>query len=343
MTAAARPEVVALAHARAAARAAREWAEADRLLGAIEAAGWKVVDRGTSFQLLPAHPPDILEDGLVRYGRSDSVPSRLLEANSAEATIVLVATDELEALATTLSALRRHAPAGSQVVLVADAPTDEVTACLQDPTGPAAGAIGGSVPEVIWTSTRLGYAAARNAGLRRALGAVVILLDLGLEPIGDLVGPVVGALADPSVAVVGARGFVSSDLRRFEPSTGADVDAIEGSCLAFRRADLIARGPLDEGFLGGRLLDVWWSLVLRDEGEGRPPRRAVVVNGLPLPQEAIGTSDAVGTPAVAGARTASTASLRDRQSRRNGYRILDRYGRRHDLLVDSPTHAHSPN
>ena len=336
MTAAARPEVVALAHARAAARDVRDWPEADRLLAEIEAVGWKVVDRGTSFQLLPAHPPDLLEDGFVRYGRSDSVPSHLLEAASAEGTIVLVVTDQLEALHTTLSALRRHSSAGSQVVLVADAPTDEVAASLQGSDGPAAGAIGGSLPELIWTSTRLGYAAARNAGLRRALGAVVILLDLGLEPVGDLVGTLAGALADPSVAVVGARGFVSSDLRRFEPSTGVAVDAIEGSCLAFRRADLIARGPLDEGFLGARLLDVWWSLVLRDEGEGQPPRRAVVVDGLPLAQPAAARSSDAGAP------TAGSLAGRDRESRRNGYRILDRFGRRRDLLVSSPTDGHRP-
>lgn len=351
MTAVARPEVVALAHARAAARDARDWPEADRLLAAIEAAGWKVVDRGTSFQLLPAHPPDLLEDGFVRYGRSDSVPSRLLEAATMEATIILVATDDVAALRATLSGLRRHAPVRSQVVLVADAPSDTVAASLLDSAGAAAGPIGGTPLELIWTSTRLGNAAAWNAGLRRSLGAVVILLDLGLEPVGDLVGPLVRALDDPSVAVAGARGLVSVDLRHFEPSADLDVDAIEGSCLAFRRADLSARGPLDERFLGGRLLDVWWSLVLRDEGEGQPPRRAVVVGGLPLAPAAAGgrvvggdpqrsgAPEPTRTPERGGALTATDPAARDRESRRNGYRILDRFGRRPDLVAGRSSSA----
>ena len=49
-------EILTLAHERAAARADRNWAEADRLRGEIEAAGWKVVDRGTDFGVsdLPA-------------------------------------------------------------------------------------------------------------------------------------------------------------------------------------------------------------------------------------------------------------------------------------------------
>ena len=50
--------VLDAAHARAAARAAQDWSEADRLRAEIEAAGWKVVDRGTDFALSPAAPPD---------------------------------------------------------------------------------------------------------------------------------------------------------------------------------------------------------------------------------------------------------------------------------------------
>ena len=49
--------------------------------------------------------------------------------------------------------------------------------------------------------------------------------------------------------------------------------------MAFRRADAAARGPLDERFRFYRNLDIWWSLVLRDEGEGEPPRRAVALAG----------------------------------------------------------------
>ena len=67
-------DVLTLAHERSAARAARNWAEADRIRGEIEAAGWKVVDRGTDFALEPAHPPTVADGDAVRYGSSEAVP-----------------------------------------------------------------------------------------------------------------------------------------------------------------------------------------------------------------------------------------------------------------------------
>ena len=64
-----------------------------------------------------------------------------------------------------------------------------------------------------------------------------ILLDTSVEPTGDVVTPLVRALDDPTVAVAGGWGIVSTDLRKFEDAPAGDVDAIEGYLLAFRRAD----------------------------------------------------------------------------------------------------------
>ncbi len=132
--------------------------------------------------------------------------------------------------------------------------------------------------------------------------------------------PLVHALADPTVAVAGGWGIVSADLRKFEDAPAGDVDAIEGYVMAFRRADAAARGPLDERFRFYRNLDIWWSLVLRDEGEGSPPRRAVSLD----------------VPATRHDHRGFLSLLddeRDRQSKRNFYRIIDRFGWRTDLLV----------
>ncbi len=129
------------------------------------------------------------------------------------------------------------------------------------------------------------------------------------------------ALDDETVAVAGGWGIVSADLRRFEDAPAGDVDAIEGYCLAFRRADGAARGPLDERFRFYRNLDIWWSLVLRDEGEDAPARRAVALGGLPL------------TRHEHRGYTSLPSDERDRQSKRNFYRIIDRFGWRTDLLV----------
>lgn len=303
------PETVLdAAHARAAARAERRWDEADRLRDEIEAAGWRIVDRGTDFALSPAAPPTVEEAGIVRYGSSADVPSRLDEPPSDEATVVLVATDWPEDLDRAVGALRRLAPERTSVVVAADAPSEDQEAALADVAD----------AELVRTSDRLGLAAALNAGIRRAAGRIVIVLDTSVEPTGDIVTPLVRALDDPSVAVAGGWGIVSDDLRRFRDAPAGDVDAVEGYAMAFRREDAIARGPLDERFRFYRNLDIWWSLVLRDEGEDGPPRRAVAVEIPAVRHEHRGW-------------TSLPEAERDRLSKRNFYRILDRFGNRRDL------------
>ena len=314
-------DILSAAHARAAARAAGDWDEADRLRAEIEAAGWKIADRGTDFALTPAAPPDVAEGERIRYGSSASVPARWAEPATGLATVVLIATDWADDLARTLAGLRATAPDGTSVVIVADGPSAGRAEALEaleetDLTAPAELPI-----EIVWTSERLGHAAATNIGLRRAGSPVVVLLDTSVEPTGDLVTPLVRALDDATVAVAGGWGIVSSDLRKFEDAPAGDVDAIEGYLIAFRRADAAARGPLDERFRFYRNLDIWWSLVLRDDGEDAPPRRAVSLDGLPaLRHEHRGY-------------TSLPDDERDRQSKRNFYRIIDRFGWRRDLLT----------
>jgi cysteinyl-tRNA synthetase len=304
-------EVLSLAHARSAARAARDWPEADRLRAEIEAAGWKVVDRGTDFALEPAAPPTVEEAGIVRYGSSAAVPSRLEEPSVGLATVVVVATDWPDDVARAVRGVRAHAPAEVSVVVVADGPSTEQDAALVDVSDAA---------EVIRTSERLGTGAAWAIGLRRAEAPVVVRLDASVEPTGDIVTPLVRALDDPTVGVAGGFGIASADLRHFEDAPAGDVTAVEGYVLAFRRSDAVARGPIDERFRFYRNLDIWWSLALRDEGEGRPPRRALAVD-LPVRRH-----EHRGWTALPDAE-------RDRLSKRNFYRIIDRFGPRRDLAT----------
>jgi cysteinyl-tRNA synthetase len=313
-------EVRHWAQARLDARAAKDWAEADRLRAEIEAAGWRIIDRGSHFSLEPAHAPDVVEAGRTRYGSSAAVPSRLEEQVDAFVTVILLAIDQPGDLARTLAGLRTYAPPGTQVVIVADQPSPDQETELLARGGPADRPIGGVLPEIIWTSERLGHAAATNAGMRRAVAPVIVLLDTSIEPVGDLLSPLVRALDDASVAVAGGWGIVSEDLRRFEDAPPGDVDAIEGYGLAFRRAELAARGFLDERFRFYRNLDIWWSLVLRDNGADRVPRRAVrLAEPLGIRHEHRGY-------------TSVEPAERDRLSKRNFYRILDRFGARRDLL-----------
>ncbi|MFL5778241.1 MAG: glycosyltransferase family 2 protein [Chloroflexota bacterium] len=313
-------EVMDAARARGRAREARDFAEADRLRAQIEAAGWKIVDRGSAFSLSRATPPDVEETGRIRYGASRNVPSRLDDAPVGVASVVVVATDWPEDLERTLSSLREHGPDATQVIIAADDPSPEQAAAL-DALEVLESGRPGVATEVVWTSQRLGQAAALNAAIRRAEAPVVVVLDSSVELTGDAIGPLAGALPDPSIAIVGPWGLVSRDLRQFEDGPTGDVDAVAGYAMAFRRDDYRDRGPLDERFRFYRNLDIWWSLVLRDQGDDRPPRRALALDALPFVRH----------------EHRGWASLpesdRNRQSKRNFYRIIDRFGSRRDLLV----------
>ncbi len=308
-------EVLTAAHERAKARAERDWATADRLRAEIESAGWTVVDRGTDFALSPAAPPDVEEGSRLRFGASRNVPSRLEEPPVGVASVLLVATDWPSDVQRAVDAVRATSPAGTSIVVVADAPSDEQAAALE--------ALDRDTDDVdvTWTTERLGQGAATNIGIRRASAPMVVLMDTSVEPTGDVITPLARALDDQSVAVAGGWGITSRDLRTFEDAPAGDVDAIEGYLMAFRRADAADRGPLDERFRFYRNLDIWWSLALRDEGEGSTSRRAVRVPDVPAVRH----------------EHRGWASLPDeertRQSKRNFYRIIDRFGSRRDLLV----------
>jgi Glycosyl transferase family 2 len=308
------PAIEDAARRRSEARAEADWATADRLRGEIEAAGWRVIDTVGRYRLELASPPDVEVAGEIRYGRSDAVPSRLDEPATGFATVVFVASPDAVANQRSLAGLVDTAPTGVDVVVVADGLADSAIDCLAPASMPS---------EIVRTSARLGQGAALNIGIRRSRAPAVVVLDPSTAPAGDVITPLVDALTDPTVAIAGPFGLASSDLRKFEEvvaeRTPTDAAAVQGYLMAFRRADAVARGPIDEAFRFYRNLDIWWSLVLRDEGEGRPPRRAIVVPGASLER----TEPAAWRDTV--------PAERERLSKRNFYRVLDRFRTRLDL------------
>ncbi|HVA87090.1 MAG TPA: hypothetical protein VNF73_12350 [Candidatus Saccharimonadales bacterium] len=321
--------ILRLAEARRSARIARDWEQADRLKEQVEAGGWKVVDDGMRFRLTCANPPDLVEERRTRYGASQNVPSRLDDAPVGIASVVLIATDWPDDLERALASMAAEVAADIEVNVVANEPSREQETLLlawearetaeRDAAG-SARAHSGLPDTIVWTSRRLGHAAALNVGLRTVRSPIAIVLDPGMEAVGDFVTPLARALEDPSVAVAGGAGWTSRDLRHFEEATSGDVSAVAGTAMAFRRTDFAARGPLDEQFRIDRNLDLWWSLVLRDEGDARSPRRAIAME-LPL----------VAHPRHEWSPDPTASS--DRLGRRGFYRVLDRFGGRRDLAV----------
>jgi hypothetical protein len=184
--------------------------------------------------------------------------------------------------------------------------------------------IAGRAPEVTWTSTPLGSAAARNVGLRRASGEIVVLADPSIELTGDALAPLEVVLEDPRVAVAGAFGLVTADFRHFSDAPGPAVDVIGGEWLAFRRDDYRRLGPLDEQFLSPRSLDAWWSLVLRAGPDPAAPPREARRLDLPLLRSADAPS------------LASTDLGTDRLAKRNYSRLLDRFREQAGDLLLAP-------
>ncbi len=321
------PELTTLADARAAARRDRDWATADALKARIEAAGWKVIDTGSFYDLERAAAPDIEAGGIVRYGSSGSVPSRLAEAPVGVATVVLVVTGQARDLARAVGAIGDHAPDGTRVVVVANGAPDDIegVVAVLDSTDPGAP---GVVTEVLRTSERLGWAAALNAGIRRATAPLVLVLDPSIELVGDLVTVLADALEDPGVAVAGPAGLVSDDLRAFRAAARTRPTRMPSKASPWPSG-----GPTT--WSGARStstsstsasLDAWWSLVLRDQADD--DRRGRPAGGR--------------QPSRSGRRWSSVTrdtnqasrpqAERERQARRNRYRLLKRFATRRDLL-----------
>lgn len=359
-------EITHLVRERTEARARRDWARADALKAQIEAAGWRIVDHGSRTSVTPAAPVTIELEGELRYGSASAVPSLLDEPPTAAWTVALVASEEPARLSRLLAGLRAHAPAGVQVVIAANDPSVSQAEALA-PGSPDRAPVGGTWPEVLRTSVRLGYAAALNIAMRRAAGELVLLADATAWPTADALTPLAAALHDPAVAAAGGFGLSSGEpgpvrpnaLRRASDldavagaATGAhrpgtiDVTALESGWLAFRRSDYRELGPFDEHFVTPAWLDVWWSLRLR---AGAEPEGAEY-----LDPDGPGEVDEADTGGASEPRAAAEVEMpaprravrlalpierdesswppdRSRLNRRNMYRVLDRFGWREDL------------
>jgi hypothetical protein len=333
-------EITHLVRERMEARTKQDWTRADALKEEIEQAGWKVVDRGSKTSVTPAAPASVEIDGQLRYGNAAAVPSLLAEPAAAALTVVIVASEAPAAVSRLLTGLRDHSPAGTQVVVVANDPSAEQEAALSS-AGSDTAPIGESAPEVLRTSRRLAIGTALNIGLKRAAGDVIVLADGSAWPTGDALSPLVDALRDPAVAVVGGFGLTAAQPGPIQPtglerSDDASVVALEAAWIAFRRADLIELGPLDERFVIPAWLDVWWSLRLRagkdpefgddsatgavDETEVAPPEVP-----LPAPRKALRLELPLGRDQT------GWPPDRSRMARRNMYRVLNAFGWRDDL------------
>ena len=304
-------EVVALAERRAAARAAKDFAAADTLRDQIRDIGWEVTDGPGGFALAP------LEPEVAGPLAPSDVASLLDQPAGFDVSVHWVCEGWLDDINRGLASLRANAGGRRVQFVVADI-TGDAQARFKDADD----------VEVVWVAPDTGWAAARNAGLRRSLAPIVVALDGSIEATGDIYGSLASALEDPSLGVCGPFGIVTRDLRQFEESPDpGPCDAVEGYLLAFRREVFVAVGGFDEKFRWYRTADIEWSFRVKDAG-----LRCAVV---PVP--------------VAKHEHRMWASATEEQrvawSKRNFYRFLDRWRDRWDLVLagEPDHHDHDPD
>lgn len=280
------------------ARAERDWARADALRDRIAALGWEVQDAEGGSTARPI---------LVRQGAAGDPIDGPAEV---AASLQVAAEDHPDDLVRFLRGLAANAPSTTwELVIVANAPAEPVAATLASVHLEVE-------PSVLDSEGRLGWADARTLGLRNSRGEITILLDTSLEPTGDFVGPLLAAFDDPAVGIAGGWGVTSADARQFHEAPPGPVDAIEAYCLAIRREALRAVGGVDRRFRYYRNADLDFSFAVRDAGW-----TAVRTDPLPLERH-----EHRGWTSLPDAE-------RDRLSKRNFYRFLDRWGDRPDLLL----------
>jgi len=297
-------EVMRLAERRAEARRRGDFAEADDLRDAIRRAGFEVTDSPSGSTVVRRADLGGEPEPEPESVRPEDVPSLLDQPASCDVTIHWLVEgwpQDASRGITSFRAFDRGRSSQHVVVELLD----------ERPEWP---------PEVdrLRVAPSVGWAGARNAGLKRSRGRVVVIVDGSVEATGDVLTPLIRALDDLTVGVTGPFGIVTDDLREFRPSEGPEVDAVEGYVLAFRRELIEAGVAFDPKFRFYRTADIEFSFQVKARG-----LRATVT---PVPIRRHEHRMWTATP----------EEERARLSKRNFYRFLDRWRGRTDLLVKPP-------
>ncbi len=291
-------EVTDLGTARQAARAAKDFALADKLRDQIALLGWEVLDipGGFDFRAIARFP------SVARIG---DVPA--FSDKQFDITVALVVDGYCEDAALAIQSIKEHSNGNFAIaVLVVGTPDlkdlpdqlDERTFMVQVLSG-------------------CGWGEAANALLKYSPSDFVVIMDPSTRFTGDALTPVLQQLQAGEFSAVGWRGGLISteaEWRETEDKGPGEVDVLYSYFLAVKREDALEAGAFNIRALYYRNADIEFSLRLR-QTKGR-----LLQLDLPLEQARHhGYYD-------------TDPDYRDVQSKKNYDRILDRFRGKNEIL-----------
>jgi Predicted glycosyltransferases len=304
-------EILALSHERDLLRRKGQYDKADLLKQQLAEAGYVVKDNPHGAHLVVL--PGVIVDG-KHYRTAQHVPSLLAEPDLCTFSINILAQNSKEQTRRCIESILTYAgDASFEIILVDNASLDGLDIWAETLQQKDARV------HLLRTTRKVGVAEARNIGMQQSQGHYILLLDTQIEITGDILQPLTTTFADESVGLTGPHGLRTGDLRHFEESAELEVEAIDTTCMVFKRSLLLTTGLFDEGYRSPHFMHIDFSFAVRDTGA-----RIVRTPDLPLllhPQSEQNT-------------TPRDEAQQSRLSKRNFYRYLDKWGDRDDLLLE---------
>jgi hypothetical protein len=299
-------DVTTLAEQRAQARADKDFARADELRDAIDAAGWRVLDTADGFELVEKPPFDVF----ATLGDVDS-------AISAPIVVTVIADGWPDDLDTCMNALVEHAPVDA-VILVLDCGNVE-SAGERAEEWAKANPQRVRVVHLERTLMELGWAAVVSTAIDISSCDVFAVMDMSTVLEGDAFPALLAELESDGVVATGWKGVnvdVDDGWRSFVSADSGQVDAVLGYLMVLDRDAIedVRPNPKAKFY---RNADMEWSLALRQAGGVIAVPRAE----LPIRQDRHhGYHD-------------SDPSYRDKQSKKTYDRLLQQFRGRTEILA----------
>jgi hypothetical protein len=278
--------VTSLAHARMDARAAKDFALADKYRDELLQAGYEVVDVAGGYELKPKKP-------YITLAYPRDIRSIDLEK---DVTVGLIVDGFTEDALETVKAIKANSDCAVAIISIGDAGTlfeqmDKRTYLISVNPGAA-------------------WGDCANVFLEKVQSKYVVIMDPSTRFTGDAITPVVQELEKGDYVAVGWRGGLintEDEWRSVDDKSSGEVDVLFSYFMAFNRAAMIEVGGFNPRALYYRNADIEYSLKIRQAG-GR-----LLQMELPLTQERHhGYHDV-------------DPEYREVQSKKNYDRILDKY------------------